>query len=752
MRRTLAGSAAFLAFTGTFVILPVYAAPGPKAHPIEPAIEEVALGSVAEPEGDAVVTADGEPTDPVEPARSAPTTTDAPRASAPTSSAPTSSAPTSSAPTSRAPTTGESAPEDVASSGQELPGVPALTVSKPDTDPFSAVGVTWSQGDVTDVVVQLRVKDDDGDWGRWTTIGSDDVEQTESDGADGEARGGTAPYWTGEAHGIEVIVQGTDGAVPDDVKVALVDPGKSSADKLAAAPAATGQAHAAEVMPPVYSRAQWGADESIRTWDPQYAATLKAATIHHTADRNTYSADEVPAMMRSIYAYHTVTRGWGDIGYNVIVDRFGRMFEGRYGGLASTVIGAHAGGFNSSTFGVSMLGNYDTVRVPQAVVDSITEIVAWKFGLYGIDPQGTTVLTSGGGGTAKYPAGQAVALPTIFGHKDVGNTVCPGTYGYGRMDEIRTDVAARLPAYDVRSVQQRNSLTGHITDVSPVLVSSVLSSNGATTVFGRGADNAIWYRTGRGVGTYSAWASIPGAIATSGPAAVSSDGTRVDVVVRGAGNAVYQASSTLDPSTGRPGTWSSWMSLGGALTTAPGIASVGANKSAIVGRGTDGAVWQRVWDGAGWSEWASLGGYAWSSPSIEADNVNGAWRYVVSVVGTDLGIWRIPTASMTARPLGSWYGTGDFSGHGLGNANTSSAYWAPKALTAGGGDHSVFLVDPGSNWGAGLGGSLTSTASATRQPDNSVVVFARGTDNRLWMIRWASDGMGTWMPLDGSLR
>src|SRR4051794_32330858 len=332
--------------------------------------------------------------------------------------------------------------------------------------------------------------------------------------------------------------------------------------------------------------------------------------------------------------------------------------------------------------------------VPQADVDSITEIVAWKFGLYGIDPHGTTVLTSGGGGTAKYPAGQAVALPMIFGHKDVGNTVCPGKYGYGRMDEIRTDVAARLPAYDVRSVQQRNSLTGHITDVSPVLVSSVLSSNGATTVFGRGADNAIWYRTGRGVGTYSVWASIPGAIATSGPAAVSSDGTRVDVVVRGAGNAVYQASSTLDPSTGRPGTWSSWMSLGGALTTAPGIASVGANKSAIVGRGTDGAVWQRVWDGAGWSEWASLGGYAWSSPSIEADNVNGAWRYVVSVVGTDLGIWRVPTASMTARPLGSWYGTGDFSGHGLGNANTSSAYWAPKALTAGGGDHSVFLVDP----------------------------------------------------------
>ena len=69
-------------------------------------------------------------------------------------------------------------------------------------------------------------------------------------------------------------------------------------------------------------------------------------------------------MMRSIYRYHAVSRGWGDIGYNVIVDKFGRRWEGRAGGLASTVVGAHAGGFNSGTFGVSMLGNYESVNPP----------------------------------------------------------------------------------------------------------------------------------------------------------------------------------------------------------------------------------------------------------------------------------------------------------------------------------------------------------------------------------------------------
>jgi hypothetical protein len=84
--------------------------------------------------------------------------------------------------------------------------------------------------------------------------------------------------------------------------------------------------------------------------------------MHHTADGNNYTADDVPGDHALDVRYHAVSRGWGDIGYNVIVDKFGRLWEGRYGGLASTVIGAHAGGFNTGTFGVSMLGNYDSSR------------------------------------------------------------------------------------------------------------------------------------------------------------------------------------------------------------------------------------------------------------------------------------------------------------------------------------------------------------------------------------------------------
>jgi hypothetical protein len=444
LRRLIVGSVAFLAATGTVLTLPVYAAPSPSAHAVETSIDEVTLGSVVDPEGAAVVATDGvvQP-DGVEESETAGTA--APETSEPADPSPQESAAAPSASPAPPPGSSGGSAGDVPSSGAELPGVPALTFSRVDTDPFSAVGVTWREDpSVTDVRVQLRVRDEDGDWGEWSTLEPDDIEQTVTrQTEDNDVRGGTAPYWTGPSRGVEVVVQGAGGAVPEDVAVALLDPGTSKADAIPTRSGATDEAHAGMSMPTIVGRAQWGADESIRTWRPEYAPTLKAATIHHTADGNGYTADQVPAIMRSMYAYHAQTRGWGDIGYNVIVDKYGRIFEGRFGGLTSTVIGAHAGGFNTGTFGVSMLGNYAEVDTPQPMLDAVADVVAWKLGLYGVDPNGQTRLTSGGG-TSKYAAGSVVTLPTVFAHRDVGNTACPGQYAYNRMDQLRSMVAARM--------------------------------------------------------------------------------------------------------------------------------------------------------------------------------------------------------------------------------------------------------------------------------------------------------------------
>jgi hypothetical protein len=424
VRRIAGGLLAFLVLTGTFLVLPVYAAPTPQAQPVAPSIDAVDLGSVDRPVGEAVVTddrtvVDAGPQAPVE----------APAGGAPTVPVPVSDR------------------DRLASSGDEVSGVPALTISRPATDHFASVGVTWVQdAGVTGVTVQLRTRAKaGGPWGAWTTVEQDDVAMTSATGApDPDVRGGTSPYWTGDAYGVEVIVQAADGTTPRDVQLTLIDPGTSSADAVPGAPAITDQAHAAMTMPAIYSRAQWGADESLMGWDVEYAPTIKAATIHHTADSNDYTVADVPKIMRSIYAYHAVSLGWGDIGYNVIVDKFGRAWEGRSGGLASTVVGAHAGGFNYETFGVSMLGNYDIADTTPALINMVAAVVAWKFSLYAVDPASKVTLVSKGGGTSRYAAGVSVSVPAIFGHRDVGATACPGKYGYSHMGEIRALVAAKM--------------------------------------------------------------------------------------------------------------------------------------------------------------------------------------------------------------------------------------------------------------------------------------------------------------------
>ncbi len=392
MRRLLAGSLTVVAFTGTFLVLPVYAEEGPEPEPVTTSSEEIALGSVEDPAPAAEVQ-EG--------------TTE--------------------------PVTGVS---DTA---------PTLTVSRTGVDEFSLVGVTWAHDPaVTDTVVQIRAQDADGEWGPWTEVATEDAEQASDAPVGADVRGGTEPLWTGPSTAVEAEVVARSGAQPIDVQLALVDPGESDADGDLGTPDIQDTADAAMAMPDVYSRAQWGADESIMSWGPQHVPTLKAATVHHTANANDYAAGDVAGILRGIYRYHSVTRGWGDIGYNVIVDRFGRLWEGRAGGLSQNIVGAHAGGFNSGTFGVSMLGTYETTAVPQVVTNAVAAIIAWKFSLYNVNPRGTTTLVSGGGSTARYAAGVPVTVPTIFGHRDTNHTTCPGNAGYARLPEVRDRVAAAM--------------------------------------------------------------------------------------------------------------------------------------------------------------------------------------------------------------------------------------------------------------------------------------------------------------------
>jgi uncharacterized protein with LGFP repeats len=198
-------------------------------------------------------------------------------------------------------------------------------------------------------------------------------------------------------------------------------------------------------MPRIYGRGKWGADPRWRNGEPTYNTVLKQVHIHHTASSNSYSAADVPAILRGIYRYHTKTLGWFDIGYNFLVDKFGRAWVGRSGGPRRLVRGAHTLGFNHQSVGIAMIGSYDSLRPSKRSVTALVKIAAWKLGAVGANPLGTMRAQSKG--SDRYPAGRRVVLPVIDGHRDTNQTACPGQRLYNLLPKIRQRTARLIGRY-----------------------------------------------------------------------------------------------------------------------------------------------------------------------------------------------------------------------------------------------------------------------------------------------------------------
>ncbi|WP_138905496.1 peptidoglycan recognition protein family protein, partial [Streptomyces albidochromogenes] len=193
--------------------------------------------------------------------------------------------------------------------------------------------------------------------------------------------------------------------------------------------------------PRIVTRKGWGANEQLRERNFVYTKSVKAAFVHHSATGNNYSCSQADSVLRSIYRYHVKSSGWRDFGYNFAVDKCGNIYEGRAGGVAKPVLGAHTLGFNSNSTGIAVLGTYSKSNPPAAVVNAVARLTAWKLGLYGADPRAKTTLKSGGGN--RYKKGTVVKLNVISGHRDGYATDCPGGRLYSKLDETR-DASARL--------------------------------------------------------------------------------------------------------------------------------------------------------------------------------------------------------------------------------------------------------------------------------------------------------------------
>ncbi len=313
--------------------------------------------------------------------------------------------------------------------------------------PFTAMALVWDQHGKGALSARVQAGQDQNTLGESATL-EDESEDGPDQGSpeDHPDRRGSSLLWVGSARCSKLTVTLPAGVRVKNLRAVFVNSaGKSEADAEASA-TATGSAlgfgataaDAATTEPAIITRKQWGADERLRNCGPYYIAPVKMAFVHHTAGPNDYSRSQSDDMVRAIYWYHTRALGWCDIAYNLLVDKFGRVFEGRYGGMDRPVLPAATKGFNTGSVAVSALGTFSTVTPPSAMVASIERLLAWRLDVAHVPPNGKVWMYSRGSTGGKFPEGKWVRFNRIAGHRDAGFTSCPGDRLYATLASIRT--------------------------------------------------------------------------------------------------------------------------------------------------------------------------------------------------------------------------------------------------------------------------------------------------------------------------
>ncbi len=215
-------------------------------------------------------------------------------------------------------------------------------------------------------------------------------------------------------------------------------------------------------------------DGKTLLWPESYSPQVKMLVVHHTAMKVAGDDRSGAERMRAIYQYHAVNRGWGDIGYNYVIDDQGQIYEGRAGG--DYVVAGHAYCHNVGTVGISLMGNFDVEEPPQAQLQALQHLLKYLGSKYNIDLGGTTTF-------------HGQTLPTIVGHRDLLDTDCPGYYTYGVLDQVRANAAGNpdtvvrlLPPPDIVVKKPSVKPTPKPSAPSPA---QLVSAIGSTSLSGR---------------------------------------------------------------------------------------------------------------------------------------------------------------------------------------------------------------------------------------------------------------------------
>ncbi|HID86335.1 MAG TPA: SpoIID/LytB domain-containing protein, partial [Anaerolineae bacterium] len=329
--------------------------------------------------------------------------------------------------------------------------------------PFMAIGSCW-QADLppgTRLHLELRASEDETAWSDWVEVPPADAQRWRQ-----EDDWGDLVFLSGRYLQYRVTLSAeTPGVRPslDGLTLFTIDarPG----------PTAAQARHRASLRamqePVILSRADWGCPEpdSSVDWPPEYREP-RVFIVHHTVTPN--DPVDPAAMVRAIYYYHAVTRGWGDIGYNFLVDQWGNIYQGRYPGdppEGQIIVGGHALRYNYGSIGVALLGTYQEADVPEGAQVGLVELLAWKGNQHFIHPLEEVFFIDD-------------VFPTIMGHRDVLPTTCPGDRTYELLPQIRDRVLARMaelpPHVEIVAPEEGAALWGTVAilpRVSPAVTS-----------------------------------------------------------------------------------------------------------------------------------------------------------------------------------------------------------------------------------------------------------------------------------------
>ncbi len=323
--------------------------------------------------------------------------------------------------------------------------------------PFNVIVPEWHEAipDGGSLEIALRSHAGDGQWTAWQSLHENDDWMEEND----DTLVGDM-FLIPDLHATHAFVQfrvslgrytGTATPILHDLTLVFIDTSDAPTTEealaqqqaLDAAQGIAPEAVESFPKPSVISRQVWCPYPGYDPQDcfpPVTYYPVSHLILHHTVSNNTYSPSQSLSIVQAIWRYHTYTRGWGDIGYQYLVDLYGVAFEGHYGG--DNVVGTHASGANKGSMAVSLIGNFEqTMPPPSGMWNKAADLFAWK-----ADQRGINV----------YEASRALpdipwGLPTLMGHRDVygGNlTACPGSDAFALMPQLRQMVAQRIGLVD----------------------------------------------------------------------------------------------------------------------------------------------------------------------------------------------------------------------------------------------------------------------------------------------------------------